>query len=137
MKRLIGFLFFFFFLFNIKAQSPDDLIKKFFKEWEDNPDIALDNLYSSNPFYTSIKEEGENLKTEAKANTVELGKYSGYELIAKKKTTESYVTYYYLVKYARQPLRFIFRFYKPTEKWVFQGFTFDDDIDDKKKLIDK
>jgi hypothetical protein len=39
--------------------------------------------------------------------------------------------YSYLVKYDRQPLRFIFKFYKPNDKWVLYSYALDDSLDDE------
>lgn len=48
-----------------------------------------------------------------------IGKYYGYEIITTKKFSESFELHSYLVKSDRQPIRFIFKFYKPNDKWVF------------------
>ncbi len=39
--------------------------------------------------------------------------------------------YSYLVKYDRQPLRFIFKFYKLNDKWVLYSYALDDSLDDE------
>ena len=58
-----------------------------------------------------------------------MGKYYGKELITTKKFAESFELYSYMIKYDRQPLRFIFKFYKSNNKWVLYSFALDDSLD--------
>lgn len=60
-----------------------------------------------------------------------MGKYHGQELITTKKFSESFILYSYLEKYDRQPIRFIFKFYKPDDKWVLYSYALDDGLDDE------
>ena len=58
-----------------------------------------------------------------------IGKYYGFELIAEKKITDSYILLSYLVKYDRQPLRFTFQYYKPNDEWRLYSFEYDGNLD--------
>lgn len=112
--------------------SPDDLIKNFFTDYAKNPAVAIDNLYSTNPWSNRIKDGIENIKKEINGYTLDyVGKYYGYELIAKKQAGESLILYSYMVKYDRQPLRFIFILYKPDNKWTLFSFKIDSQMDDE------
>ena len=50
-------------------------------------------------------------------------------VIEKKKFAESFELYSYMVKYDRQPIRFIFKFYKPNDEWVLYSYALDDNLD--------
>ncbi len=67
----------------------------------------------------------------------QIGEFQGHEKIKESKYGNSMIHYTYLVKYDRQPLRFLFRFYRPDDKWQTQGFEyeveFSDDLDEKPK----
>ncbi len=110
--------------------SPEDLIKNFFNTYSKNSGKAIEDLYSTNPWSVRIKDGIEGIKKEVNSYTPEyVGKYYGYELIAKKQLSESFVLYSYLVKYDRQPMRFIFKFYKPDAKWTLYSFKIDSNLD--------
>ena len=114
------------------GQTPDDLIKKFFNDYPKNTNRAVDDLYSTNPWTTRIKDGIDNIKKELNGyNEDFVGKYYGYELITKKQLSESFVLYSYMVRYDRQPMRFIFKMYKPNNKWSLYSFSVDSDLDDE------
>ena len=119
--------------FTTNAQTtPETIIKKFFAEYEKNAGKALDELYATNPWTSRIKDGIENLKKEVNGYTVDyVGKYYGYEPIVKKQFSESFVLCSYLVRYDRQPMRFIFEFYKPDNKWHLFYFKIDNEFDDE------
>ena len=111
-------------------ESPQDIIKNFFNVYNKNSSKAIDELYATNPWSIRIKDGIENVKKEINSYTVDyVGKYYGYELITKKQFSESFVLYSYLVKYDRQPMRFIFKFYKPNDKWTLYSFKVDSSLD--------
>ena len=109
---------------------PDEIIKKFFNEYPKNSDKAIDDIYATNIWTTRIKDGIENIKKEINSYTIDyVGKYYGYELIARKQFSESFILYSYMVKYDRQPMRFIFKLYKPSDKWTLYSFSIDSDLD--------
>ncbi len=73
----------------------------------------------------------QNLKTQLANMQSLIGEYYGYEAITKKTAGSSFELYSFMVKYDRQPLRFTFEFYKPKDKWIVFGFSYDEDIDDE------
>lgn len=117
---------------SIAQTTPDNLLKKFFTEYSKQPSVAVENLYLSNPWAARTKDAIEQMKNEVNRYTIDyVGPYYGNELITKKQFSESLVLYSYLLKYERQPLRFIFKFYKPNDKWLLYSLKIDGDVDDE------
>ena len=110
--------------------TPDELIKNFFTTYSKNPGKAVEDIYTTNPWSVRIKDGIENIKKEVNGYNVDyVGKYYGYELITKKQFSESFVLYSYMVKYDRQPMRFVFKLYKPDDKWTLYSFKIDTNLD--------
>ena len=117
---------------SINAQSPDELIKKFFNEYEEKgANNALDNLYATNKWMNRNQDAIQNLQSQLANLQALIGEYYGYEFITKKSAGSSFVLYSYLAKYDRQPIRFTFKFYKPDDKWMIFSFAYDENIDDE------
>lgn len=116
-----------------QAQSnPEELIHTFFQEYAKSPAKAVENIYATNPWNSRIKDGIESVKTEVNRYTVDyVGPYYGHELITKKQLSESFLLYSYMIKYDRQPMRFIFILYKPKDKWSLFSFKIDSDLDDE------
>jgi hypothetical protein len=122
-----------FFSYTSFAQTkPDDILKSFFTEYNISPATAVENIYSTNIWTSRIRDGIDQIKNEVNKYTIDyVGKYYGYELITKKPLSESFVLYSYMIKYDRQPMRFIFKFYKPNDKWVLYSFKIDSNLDDE------
>lgn len=133
MKKFLLILFLSVLCFTSYGQaSPEELIKKFFTEYPKNSSKAIDDLYNTNPWTVRIKDGIENIKKEVNSYTVDyVGKLYGYELITQKQFSESFVLYSYMVKYDRQPMRFVFKFYKPNDKWTLYSFAIDSNLDEE------
>ena len=118
---------------NLIAQScPQELINSFFGTYEKDPGKAVKDLYATNIWNERIKDDIDKIIGTVNGFTESyMGKYYGQELITTKKFSESFVLYSYLVKYDRQPIRFIFKFYKPDDKWVLYSYALDDSLDDE------
>lgn len=52
----------------------------------------------------------------------------GSEFISEKKVGNSFVQFIYIQKFERHALRWLFTFYKPTDRWIVNGASFDDTI---------
>jgi len=115
------------------AQSnPQDLIDAFFETYEKDAGKAVKELYATNKWTERIKDDIDKVIGTVNGFTESyMGKYYGYEIITKKKFAESFELYSYLIKYDRQPIRFIFKFYKPNDKWVLYSYALDDSLDDE------
>lgn len=118
---------------NIFAQlEPERLIDTFFTTYEKDAGKAVKDLYATNVWTEEVKDDIENIIETVNGLTESyVGKYYGYEHIATKKFSDSFLLYSYLVKYDRQPFRFIFKFYKPNDRWMFFSYSFDTDLDDE------
>ena len=131
MKKLILLAFVIMFsLATFGQTNPEALINTFFKEYSNSPSKAVEDIYATNPWTSRIKDGIESIKNEVNKYTIDyVGKYYGYELITKKQFSESLILYSYMVKYDRQPMRFIFKLYKPNDKWTLYSFAIDSELD--------
>ncbi|WP_456422960.1 hypothetical protein [Lutibacter sp.] len=110
--------------------SPQDIINDFFATYEKDAGKAIKELYETNKWTERIKDDIDKIIRTVNGFTESyMGKYYGYEIITKKKFAESFELYSYMVKYDRQPIRFIFKFYKPNNKWVLYSYALDDSLD--------
>ena len=112
--------------------TPDEILQRFFTEYKKNPAHAVDEIYSTNPWAGRFRDAIEQMKNTVSKYTVDyVGQDYGNELIVKKQLAGSFVLYSYLMKYDRQPLRFIFEFYKPNDKWMLYSMKIDGNMDDE------
>ncbi len=118
---------------NVFSQtSPQTMINTFFTTYQANAGKAVKDLYETNKWTTLIQEDVDKIIRTVNGFTPSyMGEYYGYEVITNKKFSESFILYSYMVKYDRQPIRFIFKFYKPKDKWVLYSFALDDNLDDE------
>lgn len=70
----------------------------------------------------------DNVKDRLTSYTDSIGKYCGYEIIAKRTIGKSMIHYSCIVNYELQPLRYSFILYKPKNSWVLYNFQFDSEI---------
>lgn len=129
MKKLLLILFISISGFATAQSKPKDLIDRFFTLYEKDAGKAVKELYATNKWTERIKDDIDKIIGTVNGFTESyMGKYYGYEKITSKKFSESFILYSYLVKYDRQPLRFIFKFYKPNDKWVLLSYSLDDNL---------
>lgn len=130
-KKILFKLVFIFFILPATAQTPKQIVDSFFSDYQnEGVSTAIDNLYASNNWMKRNVDAITTLKSQMLGlNEDFVGKYYGYELIVEKKFSESYLLMSYLVKYDRQPIRFIFQFYKPNQHWKVHGFKYDGNIE--------
>ena len=124
------------FTYSLKAQSsdnnPEQIINAFFDKYENNSiDEALEYIFSSNPWMQDSKTQSDALGVKLKNLISILGDYYSRKLITKASIANDLVMYSYLVKYDRQPLRFVLTFYKPKDKWRLHNFKYDDALDEE------
>ncbi len=108
------------------VKEPKVHLENFFHELErDSIASGFASLFSTNPYLQNV-EQMEKLVLEYGVTKKLLGKYYGYEILKEYIMGSCLVQYFVLAKYERQPMRFRFVFYKPTDKWVLHTFKYDD-----------
>lgn len=114
------------------TQSPEELIKEFFSIYKsESPENALNNIFNTNKWIKESQDQIDNISIQLTNTASLMGDYYNSKLITKASVGEDLIMYSYLVKYERQPLRFVFTFYKPNENWQLQNFQYDDAIDEE------
>lgn len=108
-------------------KKPTEIVEEFFGKYENSgSDIALEYIFSTNYWMVQhSKEEINNIKLNLKSFIDLIGDYYSFELITEKSIGQSFRLFSYLVKYDRIPIRFIFIFYKPNDKWMIYNFKYD------------
>jgi hypothetical protein len=77
------------------------------------------------------KDQTDALGLKLKNTIAIIGEFYSHQKIKKVSVGNDLVMHSYLVKYDRQPLRFIFTFYRPGDTWRLQNFKYDDSIDEE------
>jgi hypothetical protein len=109
--------------------SPEKVVEEFWNNYETKTaSEALDQLYKGSPWIERAKSDIEDLKTKFEGLPNIVGKYHGREMLVKKTLANCYVSFVYMVKYDRQPMRVQFNFYKPDREWKLHGFIYDFDM---------
>ena len=111
--------------------STDELTAKFIKMYEQNTDSAFDYIFGTNKWMGENKMGTEKVKLQLREYANLMGEYMGFEKLTEKSLGESLKVSVYLVKYDRQPLRFIFKYYKAKDTWMLYNLKFDENIDDE------
>lgn len=119
--------------FNGFAQNdPQKIINEFFRLYKTkDANEAVDYIFSTNKWMNDSKDQIENVKFKLNSTLKLIGDYAGYDLITKKNVGDHLTLYTYIVRYDRQPLRFSLLFYKPSNEWRLQNFSYDDKIDEE------
>lgn len=132
MKRIICLMALALFTLKGQAQSATkDITDKFFNKYAKDPSQAIDYAFSTNKYFDLKSEMVVSLKSKLKNVAEQCGKYHGSEQISEKSVGQNLKLVSFFVLYERQPVKFIFTFYKPNEKWQLQNFSFDADFDDE------
>ncbi len=133
MKNLLFSLLLFITALPVFAQTtPDDMVATFFNEYKKDKGIAVKNLYGTSPWMSRATDAISNMVGEVEKLTPDyVGKFYGYSLICHKQLADCFVLQSYLLRYDRQPIRFIFQFYKPDKEWMLYSLSFDVNLDDE------
>lgn len=107
--------------------TPEQINDRFFQLLKkEGTDKALDYAISSNQWVKP--EDMEAIKERLRSVTPQLGAYRGHSLITRKSVGEGLVLYSFIVKYDRQPIRFLITYYRPEARWQLQNFEYDDNM---------
>ena len=116
---------------NSQDTPPEEIARRFFELYEsEGSDQAVDYVFSTNKWLNGEKTTVEAIKTQLKKGIAIIGQYYGYELAEKKSMGENYVLLSYILRYDRQPIKFVFILYRPNKDWQIQNLKFDDRLDD-------
>jgi hypothetical protein len=111
-------------------QTSDDLTTFFFKKYKKDTDAAFDFIFGTNEWLIDDSEILENVKFKIHENKNVLGNFIGFEKLIYVPIGESLTVSIYLVKYEKQPLWFVFKFYKTEDKWMLYKFNLNENIDE-------
>lgn len=92
---------------------------------------AVDSIYKTNKYVSSIPDQVQNVKTQLSALKGLVGKVNNIGKIDTYNVGNDFVHVTYLVTYDRQPVRYEFQFFKVNEGWRVYSFSFDDDLTDE------
>lgn len=136
-KPIILFCFLIFGVYQAPLQAQatiEEITSKFFSTYAEDPMAAVDYAFSTNTWITQYNQEGiASVKGRLNDLIQQVGPYVGYESIGQRNVGSSYIQKRYMVRYDRQPIRFIFVFYKTESDWKVQNFKFDDKIEEEFK----
>ena len=105
------------------------VINKFFSLIDqDKTDDAIDFIFSNNKWFAKSPDELNELKTELQKLGTLVGKNLGHDKLFEEQLTDHLVYVSYFVRYEREPVKFVFEFYKPKDKWQTYLFKFDDKL---------
>jgi ABC-type transporter MlaC component len=109
--------------------NPLKMIEKFFALLDSaGNDAAVDYIFSSNENFTNEEVDIANIRAVLNKYSKLLGEYHDYEILESKKVGKYYITISTLARFDRQPMRFLFSFYKVKGVWKTFKFSFDDNI---------
>jgi hypothetical protein len=112
--------------------EPKEIVENFFNIYSSGKiDNSIDFIASTNPWMERATDSLEQLKSQLRSLESMLGEYYGYHLMAEKTLGNSLVGFSYIANFDRQPIRFIFVFYKATDQWKIHKLKFDMDLDDE------
>lgn len=114
-----------------QPKTPVEFSKRFFEIYSAKPFDAIDYIFSGEKTTKQLKEDITAIKKNLKATINLVGDFDGYELITEKSIGNSFKLMSYMVKYDRQPIRFIFIYYKPKDAWKVYTFQFNTNLDDE------
>ena len=110
--------------------EPQRILDSFFIVYQtEGHEAALTKLLETSKWIS--KGDIENVISKLTEFTNQAGKYNGFEKIKRVQYGSSVVAYTYIAKYDSQPLKLLFRFYKPNDKWQIQGFNYNPDFSDE------
>ena len=112
--------------------GPKAIVEEFFNIYSSGQiEHSIDFIASTNSWMERATDSLEQLKSQLRSLESMIGDYYGYHLMAEKTLGNSLVGFSYIANFDRQPIRFIFVFYKATDQWKIHKINFDMDLDDE------
>ncbi len=112
--------------------DPQKIVDRFFDLYKTkSPDDAIDYIFSTNEWMTKSTDQIENVKSKLNSTLKIVGRYEGYTLVSKKTIAGHLILYTFMVRYNRQPLRYLLLFYKASTTWKLYSFKYDEDFTDE------
>ena len=120
----------------VSANNYQEEVDKFFELYSDEKTSdAVDSIYASNKYVSSIPDQVKQIKTQLSSLDDLVGEINFINKVSDYKVGELFVHVTYLVTYDRQPIRFEFQFFKVKEGWRIYSMSFDDNIDEDIKEL--
>lgn len=122
------------FFMSISAQAADyqTEITNFFDLYKQGQtDKAVDAIYATNPYVSSIPDQIKKVKTQLAAVEGLVGKLHTLELVDTYTVGKALVHVTYMGIYDRQPVKFEFQFFKLKDGWRIYAFSFDAKVFEK------
>ena len=116
---------------NAQVQTPADISKKFFELYATKPMDAIDQLFADVKKNKQVNDDITAIKKNLKVTIDQDGQYYGYEPLTEKGVGNTIKLLSYIVKYDKQPVRFVFVFYKPKDTWKIYTFQFNTNLDEE------
>lgn len=114
-----------------QEQTPADISKKFFELYATKPMDAIDQLFADVKKNKQVNDDITAIKKNLKVTIDQDGQYYGYEPLTEKGVGNTIKLLSYIVKYDKQPVRFVFVFYKPKDVWKIYTFQFNTNLDEE------
>lgn len=111
--------------------TPTEITDKFFSIYSKDPIKAVEYAFATNKWFDKKQDAIVGVKNKIKNLTELVGDYYGYELLTVKTAGPSVKVMTFVVKYDREPLRFIFLMYKAKDTWRVNNFSFDEELGDE------
>ena len=112
------------------SMEPEEIINEFSKHLvESEFEAAVAELFANAPESSGAKVSALKLTAQLQNMTDGGGPYYGADLIVEQKMGERLVSFVYLARYEKGPIRFQFRFYRPNERWIFQSLHYSDKLE--------
>jgi hypothetical protein len=117
------------FSFSSIAADYQSEIDEFFKLYQAGKvDEAVDSIYRTNKYVSSIPDQIQRVKTQLNALGGLVGDINNIGKIDTYSVGNDFVHVTYLATYDRQPVRYEFQFFKVKSGWRIYSFSFDDDL---------
>jgi len=115
----------------VQEQNPTDISKRFFEIYAAKPLDAIDYLFADVKKIKQVSDDITAIKKNLKMTIDQGGVNNGYELITEKNVGNNFKLQSYMVKYDKQPVRFIFIYYRPKDAWKIYTFQFNTNMDEE------